>query len=101
MLRHLSLLHPLPVSGRIRSQDSDEGTGVTAAANREILGTDLRKFCTRRNEVCIEAAPLKPGQVQWEEICKVTALPSSCSVFTCYGRVSPVAQGEGGCDRGG
>lgn len=75
--------------------------GVMAVANREILRVDLRQSFTCRNEVCIEAAPLKPGQVQWEEICKVTTLPSSCNVFTSYGRVSPVAQGEGGCDRGG
>lgn len=69
--------------------------------NREILGIDLRESRACRNEVCIEAAPLKPGQVQREEICKVTTLPSSRGVFTSYGRVSPVAQGEGGCDRGG
>lgn len=71
--------------------------GVMVVPNREILGIDLRDSRACRNEV----SPLKPGQVQREEICRVTTLPSSCSVFTSYGRVSPVAQGEGGCDRGG
>lgn len=101
MLKHLSLLRLLPVLGCIQPQDRDEGMGVMAVANREIVSIDLRESCTRRNEVCIEAVPLKPGQVQREEICKVTTLPSSRGVFNSDGRVSPVAQGEGGCDRGG
>lgn len=101
MLKHLSWLHLLPVLGCIQPQDQDEGVGVVAVANREIINRDLRESCTCRNEVGIEATPLKSGQVQWEEIWEAAALPSSRGAFASPDRVSPVAQGEGGCDRGG
>lgn len=42
MLKHLSLLHRLPVSGCIQPQGRDEGRGVMAAADRDTLGEDLR-----------------------------------------------------------